>query len=238
MMSYQAVEWVLDSAPTRDPYEMLVLLAIAERALPDGRESYYSIRQIAKRTRLTVAGAHGVVARLLGRGVLTSRPLKKARAYSLPLFNRVEQSSTSTVPPAVQPGVQHRSTPLNATVQPGRTDPSGSFHEPSEDQDHRPLAGARKRKAPKPTDLDEVRHHVQAATHRLVEDNEADYRDPRTGAWLVGSLVEEIKPVAARLGVQWTNSSGLTGIVEGVLGQIDEQRKSASRARNRRAAHI
>ena len=38
---------------------------------------------------------------------------------------------------------------------------------------------------------------------------------------LAGSIVEDLKPIAAKLGAQWANASGLTGIVEEVIADID-----------------
>jgi len=80
--------------------------------------------------------------------------------------------------------------------------------------------------------LSELRKNLAAATHAMLDHGrEADYRDRRTDAWLVGTIVGELKPIARQLGGEWDTQEELNVIVEGVLRTRDDRatRKVARR---------
>jgi len=62
--------WVFDKAPTTNPTDQLVLLAIADRCNDDGLEAWPSIETLSKKTRLSERGVWGALQRLRRAGVL------------------------------------------------------------------------------------------------------------------------------------------------------------------------
>lgn len=73
-MSVRVMAWVFDQAPTNDPTDQLVLLAIADRCNDDGLEAWPSIATLAKKTRLCERAVWGSIQRLKHVGVLAVRP--------------------------------------------------------------------------------------------------------------------------------------------------------------------
>lgn len=70
-MSVQAVKWALDCAPTTDPAEAAVLIAICERADERGGGGFYSpIAELVKRSRWSRSSVLRALKRLQDRGLV------------------------------------------------------------------------------------------------------------------------------------------------------------------------
>lgn len=74
--------WALDEAETSDPFELAILVALADEANSDGLECFPELRTIARRARQSVSTVRRRIAVLEQRGLLVAvRPASQGRGH-------------------------------------------------------------------------------------------------------------------------------------------------------------
>lgn len=126
-MSIRVMSQVWESN-TLDPYERLVLLALADHADDDGN-CYPSIARLCKRTGLTDRGIQKVLRRLTEKGRLKIAPNKGRKGVNLYTVTPEPGSPPNPVHP--EPGSPHPRTPFTPTPEPRSPKPSMNHQEPS-----------------------------------------------------------------------------------------------------------
>jgi hypothetical protein len=69
-MSIKCVHWALNDAPVEEPVEVLILVAMAERAADDGTTTYQSVSTIASKARISVRTCQTKLRKLEEGGII------------------------------------------------------------------------------------------------------------------------------------------------------------------------
>jgi hypothetical protein len=69
-MSIKCVHWALNDAPVEEPVEVLILVAMAERAADDGTTTYQSVATIASKARISVRTCQTKLRKLEEAGII------------------------------------------------------------------------------------------------------------------------------------------------------------------------
>lgn len=69
-VSLKAILWALEDAPVEDPKQLLVLIALADRAHDDGKDAYPARSWLATRTRMSVRSVQRKLNELEASGVI------------------------------------------------------------------------------------------------------------------------------------------------------------------------
>lgn len=69
-MSIRCVSWALNEAPVEEPVQVLVLIAMSERANDDGTNAYQSKATIARKARISTRTAQRVMSQLESLGLI------------------------------------------------------------------------------------------------------------------------------------------------------------------------
>jgi hypothetical protein len=70
-MSIKCVHWALNDAPVEEPVEVLILVAMAERAADDGTTTYQSVATIASKARISVRTCQTKLRKLEDAGIIS-----------------------------------------------------------------------------------------------------------------------------------------------------------------------
>lgn len=70
-MSIKCVHWALNDAPVEEPVEVLILVAMAERAADDGTTTYQSVSTIASKARISVRTCQTKLRKLEEAGIIS-----------------------------------------------------------------------------------------------------------------------------------------------------------------------
>ena len=70
-MSIKCVHWALNDAPVEEPVEVLILVAMAERAADDGTTTYQAVATIARKARVSVRTCQSRLRALEEAGIIT-----------------------------------------------------------------------------------------------------------------------------------------------------------------------
>jgi hypothetical protein len=134
--------WVFDKAPTTNPTDQLVLLAIADRCNDDGLEAWPSIETLAKKTRLSERGVWGALQRLRLAGVLRilgGRGRNRSNRYEVIMSEPTDLAPRATshhVRPRVARGATSSRMSCEPDPAPRANDPSSTSTTPCTEKRH------------------------------------------------------------------------------------------------------
>lgn len=110
-MSIRCVSWALNEAPVEEPVQVLVLVAMSEKANDDGTSAYQSKATIARKARVSVRTAQRVMSQLESLGVIVRGdqaaadhlpPNRRPVVYDLQVALRRDDNLTAQTPESPQ----------------------------------------------------------------------------------------------------------------------------------------